>query len=381
MKIKRPAMLRRRALRIDQDPAHPLYLFSLSGDEILQIADISRVSRDEKGKLIGYQRPEVKRHIQNIVEYLDSGKVIFPNSVILALSSDVVFRESRGPKVDRGGAVTGTLEIPLPQPGETKPAWIVDGQQRTLALTQSQKKKKDFPVPVNAFVADDLDLQRDQFLRVNTTRPLPRGLIDELLPEVSTILPANLAARKVPSALCEQLNQDPESPFHGLVRRASTSASKRENAVVTDTVIVKMLQESFSSPSGVLFPFRNMATGVTDFKSVRSLLITYWSSVRDTFPEAWGLRPEKSRLMHGVGICAMGRLMDRVMPMIDLENPKAQASVKRELGRIRPFCRWTSGVWEELGGLRWNELQNIPSHLRILSNFLIRAYLNKRKTS
>lgn len=379
MKIKRPILLRRRALRIDQDPAHPLYLFSLSGDEILQIADISRISRDENGKLIGYQRPEVKRHIQNIVEYLDSGKVIFPNSVILALSSDVIFKESRGPKVDNGGTVSGTLEIPVPQPGEVKPAWIVDGQQRTLALTQSQKKK--FPVPINAFIADDLDLQRDQFLRVNTTRPLPRGLIDELLPEVSTILPASLSARKVPSALCELLNDDPESPFRELIRRASTRAAKMENAVVTDTVVVKMLQESFSSPSGVLFPFRNVATGVTDFKSVRSLLITYWSAVRDIFPEAWGLRPEKSRLMHGVGIRAMGRLMDRVMPMIDLESPKAQALVRRELGRIRPFCRWTTGVWEELGGLRWDEIQNVPSHLRMLSNYLIRTYLNKRKTS
>ena len=39
-------------------------------------------------------------------------------------------------------------------------------------------------VPVNAFIADDVPSQRDQFLRVNNTRPLPRGLITELLPEV-----------------------------------------------------------------------------------------------------------------------------------------------------------------------------------------------------
>ena len=44
-------------------PAHrtateyPLYLFSLTAQEILQVADISRVSRDEAGELIGYQRP------------------------------------------------------------------------------------------------------------------------------------------------------------------------------------------------------------------------------------------------------------------------------------------------------------------------------------
>jgi DGQHR domain-containing protein len=377
MKNKRSIMLRRRALRVSQDTEHPLYLFALTGGELLQIAEISRVSRDVEGKLIGYQRPEVKRHIQNIIEYLDSGNVIFPNSVILALSSDVSFKETRGPKVDEGYAVTGTLEIPLPKQGEPKPAWVVDGQQRTIALAQCQRK--NFPVPVNAFVADDIDLQRDQFLRINSTKPLPRGLIDELLPEVSTILPANLSARKVPSALCDVLNRDPESPFQGLIRRTSDRATKRDHAVVTDTVVIQMLQESFGSPSAALFPYRNLATGVTDFSSVRSLLFTYWGAVREVFPEAWGQRPEKSRLMHGVGIRAMGKLMDRVMSTIDVNHPRVHQLVKNELERIKPVCRWTSGVWEELGDLPWNALQNLPSHVRMLTNLLLRTYISSRK--
>ena len=67
-------------------------------------------------------------------------------------------------------------------------------------------------------------VQRDQFLRVNNTKPLPRGLITELLPEVSTILPGNLAPKKSPAALCEMLSSDTESPFRGLIRRASTRA-------------------------------------------------------------------------------------------------------------------------------------------------------------
>src|SRR4051812_29485766 len=100
MKRKHNTFLKRRALKIIQDPDHPLFLFSLTGNELLQIAEISRISRDDEGKLIGYQRPEVQQHIQNIVEYLDNGKVVFPNSIILALSSDVSFKESRGPKVD-----------------------------------------------------------------------------------------------------------------------------------------------------------------------------------------------------------------------------------------------------------------------------------------
>ena len=46
--------IRRRALRLLQIEAHPLFLFSLTGAELLQVADISRISRTDAGKLIGY---------------------------------------------------------------------------------------------------------------------------------------------------------------------------------------------------------------------------------------------------------------------------------------------------------------------------------------
>lgn len=85
--------------------------------------------------------------------------------------------------------------------------------------------------------------------------------------------------------------------------------------------------------------------------------------------------------MHGAGIRAMGRLMDRVMSPVDVDRPHAADLVRGELERVRPHCRWTGGSWEELGGLKWNELQNLPSHIRMLSNFLVRTYISSRKTS
>src|SRR6266699_3800070 len=309
--------IQRRALRIEQNDKHPLYVFCLTGDEIPAVADISRLSRDDAGKLIGYQRPHVKRHIQDIVEYLNSDNILFPNSLILALSSKVKFRASRGP-VEADGLVTpGIVEIPLSKNGQ-KPAWIVDGQQRALAISKS--KRRDLPIPVNAFVADEVELQRDQFLRVNNTKPLPRGLITELLPEVSTPLPANLQARKIPSALCDLLSNDKHSPFYGLIVRASTPSNGKKSAVVADTSIIKMIQDSLSTPSGCLFAYRNIATGETDFDGIWATLLAFWTAVKRSFPEAWGKPPSKSRLMHGAGIRAMGRLMDRVMGSIDLRG-------------------------------------------------------------
>ena len=371
-----PRIIRRRALRVEQCKGHPLYLFCLTGDEILSLADISRVSRDDAGTLIGYQRAEVKRHVQDIVDYLNSDQVLFPNSIILAVSSRIKFIAGRGPRIGDGLVVSGTLEIPVPRDKERKPAWIVDGQQRALAISKS--KRRNLPVPVNAFVADDVEIQRDQFLRVNNTRPLPRGLITELLPEVSTPLPATLEAKKIPSAVCELLNNNEHSPFYRLIRRASLSDESKKTAMISDTSIITIIQESISSPSGCLFPYRNLATGETDFDGIWKILVAYWTAVKSTFPEAWGKPPAKSRLMHGAGLRAMGRLMDRVMSSVDPRSPHALTHVKHELQVIAPVCRWTSGRWAELGDLQWNELQNVPRHIRMLSSFLIRAYVQNR---
>jgi hypothetical protein len=183
-----------------------------------------------------------------------------------------------------------------------------------------------------------------------------------------------MAARKIPSAICDWLNQSDESPVQNLIKRASTPESERKKAVITDTSVVKMIEESLSSPSGCLFPYRNIASGETDFDGICKVLVAFWTSVREVFPDAWGKPPAKSRLIGGVGIRAMGRLMDRIMPGIKLENKNAVNQIKKEIGRIADVCRWTSGRWEDLDGLKWNELQNVPRHVHVLSNYLIRTY-------
>ena len=370
--------LERKALKVLQNEGTPLYLFTLAAEEIDLVADVSRIARDEAGKLIGYQRPEKRKHVKQIQEYLDSADVLFPNGLILALPSEVRFKSSRGPGASDGLALSGTLEIPLDTgPDAPRPAWIVDGQQRSLAL--SRTKNRRLPVPVAGFVTDALELQREQFLRVNTVQPLPVNLVTELLPEIARVPSARMSTRRLPSALVDMLNQDPESPFVGLIKRASSDTATRRTAVVTDNSLVEAMKESLESPSGVLFPYRNIATGTTDTAGIRAVLIAYWTAVRNTFPTAWGLPPTESRLMGGVGIRAMGRLMERVMAHVETGTPDAVAQAEAELAVVADQCSWTSGVWAELG-LPWDELQNTPRHISALSNFLARYYVLNRVT-
>ncbi|MGW5051354.1 DGQHR domain-containing protein DpdB [Actinokineospora sp. NPDC004072] len=372
-------MIKRRALKVLQHPSIDLYLFALAAEEVSQVADVARISRDAAGKLIGYQRPEKRQHVKQILEYLDGDDVLFPNGLIMALPSTIRWRASTGPSVSDSLATVGTIEIPIASsPDEPRPAWIVDGQQRSAALARTRNTR--LPVIVAGFVAEDIATQRDQFLRVNTVSPLPTNLVSELLPEVWTPLPAKLSARKLPSALVDMLNHDHDSPFRGLIKRASTGPEQRGSAVVADNSLLAAIEESLNSSAGVLFLHRNLSTSTIDTTAIRKILISYWTAVHRAFPDAWGLPPAKSRLMHGVGIRAMGRLMDKIMAHVDSEAEDLVERIQQEIGLVAEHCRWAEGRWDELN-IGWNELQNTPRHISVLSNFLIRVYVKSRSSA
>lgn len=361
-----------RALHTKQGSDLDVYAFFIRGSDIVRVADISRIGRNEDDVLKGFQRREIRSHVRGIVEYLNQGAVLFPNAIILAFSPEVRFAASRGtkPAGDDGIAQSGTLTIPIYGEGH-RVAWIVDGQQRSLALAQSGRP--NIAVPVVGFVSDSLEVQREQFILVNKAKPLPTRLINELLPDTrSVLLPRELSARRVPSELCSLLNRDPNSPFFGLIRRPSDGSGEHK-AVITDTAIVTMIKNSLNNPLGALATFRMSVSGRdgADVEGMYRLLVTFWSAVKHVFPDAWGRDPRHSRLMHSAGIESMGVLMDRIYGR--LQHNDDVKVVERELLKVAPYCCWTKGVWESLG-VTWNEIQNTPRDIRRLQNALVHAY-------
>jgi DGQHR domain-containing protein len=353
-----------RALKSTQGEATDVYAFFLPGSDILNVADISRIGRED-GELKGFQREGIKSHVKAIVDFLDSGPVLFPNAIILALSPEVEFKFSRGtrPEGMLEVADSGTLTIPV-RPEGRRAAWIVDGQQRSLALARS--KNKAIPVPVVAFVSPDLDIQREQFILVNQAKGLPKALINELLPEISATLPRNLAVRKLPSELVNVLNKDPKSPFAGLIRRES---NRDGQGVITDTALIEAIRLNLKPPFGALSQYKHDTDEGSDTDAMYRTLVLYWSAVRDTFPDAWGRSPSESRLMHSAGIRAMGGLMDAVMFRADA-SANAEAEVRASIARLAPLCSWTSGTWDQLD-LKWNEIQATPQDINRLRDHLI----------
>jgi DGQHR domain-containing protein len=365
-----------RALRTTQGAGLDVYAFFIKGCDIVRVADISRIERDATDTLKGFQRPEIRQHVKGIVDYLNQGQVLFPNAIILAMSPDVKFTASRGsrPAGDARVSESGTLTLPIYDEG-LRVAWIVDGQQRSIALSQAQQS--DLAVPVIGFVSDRLSVQREQFILVNKAKPLPTRLINELLPETAGfVLPRDLVARKVPAELVNLLNQDPTSPFYRLLKRASDGPVT--GTIVTDTALISVIKNSLSNPLGALAPFKSAEhEGSGDVAGMYRILSTYWTAVKFVFPESWGKDPKHSRLMHSAGLLAMGLLMDAIYARLapDADVPL----VRREIEKVAPACRWTKGRWETLG-LAWNDIQNTPQHVKKLQSELVRAYAASNHT-
>lgn len=361
--MRKQEQLRVRATRTRQGNNIEVFAFFLRGADIARIADINRVGRSND-ELEGFQRPEIKSHVRSIAEFLDSGPVLFPNAIILAFSSDVTFRAVRGRGVKDCSDISdgGVITIPVRAEGK-RAAWIVDGQQRSLALAQA--KNDAHVVPVVGFLSADLATAREQFILVNKAKPLSARLIDELLPQVGGLLPQDLEERRLPSLLTDQLAKDPNSPFYKMLKRKSDPANV---GVITDSSIRAAIGQNLKSSMGALSQYRGGSDVDTD--AMYRTLFIYWSAVKDAFPDAWGKKATQSRLMHSAGIRAMGVLMDQIMVRAD-STAEPEREVRASLERLAPHCHWTSGEWEGLG-YKWNQIQSISQDIQRLAEHLCR---------
>jgi DGQHR domain-containing protein len=315
------------------------------------------------------------RHVKAIRDYLESPGALMPNAIVIAFDSRVRFEPASGVKANAGSAV-GSIVIPASEPDSPNaPGWVVDGQQRVAALRDAQLA--NFPVPVVAFITDDLREQRAQFILVNNTKPLPKGLIHELLPDTEGHLPLTLLRKRYPSKLLSLLNLLPDSPMAGAIKTPTMPDGR-----IRDNSVLKMIENSITD--GALYRYRDPRTGEGDTNRMVQVLWNFWGAVADTWPEAWALPPRKSRLTHGAGIVSLGYVMDEITERcsIGVEVPTTD-TYATHIEPLVEICAWTRGQWDF--GLRehrpWNELQVTPKDIFKLTELLLRTYRDNNVSS
>lgn len=361
-------VLRLPALRMRQGRDRELFAFAVDGKRVGEFAAVSRLGRDDDKKVVGYQRPEVLSHIAEIRAYLETDNPMLPNAVVVAFDPTVRFIPIGGETPTAGTAEAGELVIPLPTaPGERKPGWVVDGQQR-LAAVREADLRSGFPVWVVGFVAATDAEQREQFILVNSTKPLPKGLVYELLPATEARLPSALGKRRFPITLMDRLNLDDTSPLHRMIKTPTMP-----DGLIKDNSLIKMIENSLSD--GVLYRLKGEQEG-DGTEAMLRVLKDYWAAVKGVFAEAWAKKPRDSRLLHGAGVVSLGFVMDSIADRVRDNGLPTEAQFAADLAALAPACHWTSGEWQFGPGAtrRWNEVQNTPKDIQVLANHLLAEY-------
>lgn len=374
--MKPGSELRLQAIELKHRSGRTLYSFAVDGKLVPTFATISRIRR-ESGTVAGYQRPEVLSHVAEIRAYIESPGAVLPNAIVIAFNNSVRFEpatRSAGCPADTPGR-PGTLVVPrnAASEAEDRPGFIVDGQQRLAAIRDAEVDT--FPIFATAFITDDLHDQTEQFILVNSTKPLPKSLIYELLPGTHGALPSWLERRRLPALLLERLNGDGNSPLRGRIQTPTNPAG-----TIKDNSILRMLENSLSD--GVLYRLRATGTNGDNVDEMLTLVGRFWEAVATVFKAAWDLPPRRSRLVHGAGVVSLGFLMDAIADRHRADSAPTVLQFATDLELLRDACRWTDGYWDFGPGCvrKWNELQNTPKDVQLLSNYLLSTYKTRAWT-
>jgi DGQHR domain-containing protein len=335
-------------VRAKQSSTHDVITIAACARDVLRFARIDRAGRSTTGILTGFQRPQIASHINEIRDYLQADDAVLPNAIVVAFVDNVEV------KAIKDGIVEVTI---VATEGEEPPGFVVDGQQRLTALLGVPDK--DFQIFVSVLVCQDVEELRRQFVLINSTRPLPKALIYELLPGVRG-LPKRLASRSFAAMLTERLNFDCDSSLRGLIFQHTNPAG-----VIRDTALQKVIMQSMSDGAVREFPADEQ------FGRGFHLISEFFAGVQRVFPSDWtGHNAKTSRLVHGAGIVAMGFVMETIAAR---HGASTAAEFAEELKVLKDRTAWTSGTWQfsETERVPWNAIENTPRQIMTLAQHLV----------
>src|SRR5262249_54360147 len=107
-----------------------------------------------------------------------------------------------------------------------------------------------------------------------------------------------------------------------------------------------------------------------------ALLKTFWRAVRRTWPDAWGLPSNKSRLTHAAGVQALGVVMDKAVERHHEKGLPTEDVFAEELSLLVPHCHWTDGEWKFSSRDKrpWNVVSSTPKDVETLKGHMRGLY-------
>lgn len=336
------------------------YQFTCDGRIIRSLAKVDRLDAISG---TGQQRDEIRKHVEKIAAGIEGGNQV-PNAILLTLNKTnclVDPAEDETPPdsfiVIRGISeqvevanpynpahpvqMIRSVEIDFPfRPvafDDEKAALLVDGQQRTAALSMVDiEKMPAVALSVIAVIAD-ADEAKKVFQIANSTQKITVEFSRALLAAMDDA-PGYLRAEQDKARACRILAiEDANSPFKGIVRYPGTTPTRSQ--------IV-----AYNSLFQVVTTFADSALPIEqDAKLLSATVTRSFKIVSEVWPEAWNKKPTESKLMHGAGLRAMAALCADIIVSgyrqhQSLEATEIWTQLRESLKRLRTVVLWESSA-------------------------------------
>ena len=332
------------------------FQFTCDGRLIRSIARIDRLDA-VSGK--GQQRDEINAHVKKIAAGISAGSQV-PNAILLTLLAHQIAdpEDDESPasfiRITPLGDFTRVvspieentvvqeyrpvqIEFPYRRAAfdEEKSALLVDGQQRTAALSLVDIDKiPHLYVSVNAEIAT-AEQAKEIFMVANSTAKIETQFSRALLATME-YTPGYLTSER-PKALAAKILalEDTKSPFYGLVQYPGTKTAKRPPIAYNSLFQVVSI-----------FVDTGLPLGSEPDKLLARLVGRGFNLVKETWASAWGLKPSDSRLMHGVGLRSMASLLATKLESLyvsyggNLDDPKLWSEIEDSIKRLQPQLVW-----------------------------------------
>lgn len=294
----------------------------------------AKVDRWSETRPQGYQRvPEERRFAPELrrsaLRYLKEEEGVFPTSILINIRGAVKFKPY-GKANDV--CEEGELETPL-----GKEWWVIDGQHRLEALERAMAEDPSFekyPVPVTLFTFDDPDLyneMRQFYVHNSRVKSVPVDLawrhlqvMYKRMGRVGLIKSEGAPALRSAQALeiADKLRTREDSPLKGKI--IVPGIERTPEQFLPERTLVRSLMEIV----------KETTFSAMDADQLTTLLINYWTAIKELFPKA-GNNPNEYTLLRSTGMIAFHIVFPAVYAQCTLKGDFSKDSMKAIIKRIK----------------------------------------------
>jgi DGQHR domain-containing protein len=328
-----------KAFKVSQ-PIGEFYCGKIKASDLVDItySDVRRMSDSENRELddyIGIQRPLIESRVKAIRNFISGVDSSFPNSIIIAMSSDNVNWDEYN---------NDFIITPNNDGDFSKLAKILDGQHRIAGFDKNNMTfinelgdESEFELLVTVFVDADISTQANVFSTVNLAQTkVNKSLVYDL---------ESLAYSRSPEKTCHDiavlLNKEKNGPFEKRIKRLGVATPKISNETLTQAAFVENLLklitfdaksdrnyflakekggkiskeynlEKIDNSSLIKYPLRKSFIAEKD-SVIAANVSNFFSAVMNLWPNAWNKSNKTSSLNKTIGLIALFRVLKDIL--------------------------------------------------------------------